>query len=101
MKEKKTERQPEIAMMVWPEMGASAGTKMNSPITKDMMRAISAPGIQIANKRYHLTMRGPATPKPCKKRPSRSISKLVENQLSRLPIMKMKSPMNMPLLRPI
>ena len=72
---------------------------MKTPMTKDITRAIARPTNRSRTRAIN-TMRGPATPMPCMKRPNSSISKEVESMEMTLPTMKIASPMKMVFLRP-
>ena len=60
-------------MMIAPMEGATAGIRMKIIITKDMIRAIVRPFVEVATSAMD-TIRGPAAPRPCTSRARSSIS---------------------------
>ncbi len=65
----KIARQWATARIAWPIAGARIGTRMNTDIASDMMRAIARPAYWSRTSAI-VTMRGPAAPTPWRNRPS-------------------------------
>ncbi len=72
--------------------GATMGTRMNIEMMKDITRAISRPS-NWSRISATTTIRGPAAPSPCRKRPASMPAKLVENMDTRQPIENTAKPM--------
>ena len=83
-----------------PRAGATVGTRMNTAIAKDIRRAICRPSYW-SRTRATVTMRGPATPIPCRTRPTIIVSKVGAKMLTRHPIMNRTRPAWMAGLRPM
>ncbi len=83
-KARKSCRQPKASMITLPTAGATAGTSVKTIIAKLTTRAISRP----ANRSRTIaieTMRGAATPRPCTRRASSSISSVGAAQAAAAP----------------
>jgi len=87
----KVARQPPISTISWPTAGATVGTRMNTAITIDRMRAMARPewpSRTIAS----VTILGAEAPTPCRARPTSSIVKLVASTDSAQPSTKIANP---------
>ena len=96
----KIARQPPSHRMPCPRAGATVGTRMNTAIANDMRRAITRPSYW-SRTRATVTIRGPATPIPCRTRPAIITSNVGAKTLTRHPAMNRASPAWMAGLRPM
>ena len=84
-------RQPDSQRIPCPRAGATAGTRMNTAITNDISRAIRGPAYR-SRMRAMITMRGPATPSPCRTRPASIASNVGAKMDTRHPAMNTARP---------
>ena len=87
----KIARQLATSRMSWPSPGASAGTRMKTAMTEDMIRAIARPSYW-SRTIAMVTIRGPAAPIPWRKRPTSITVKLVASADKRQPTMNRAKP---------
>ena len=98
--ETKISRQSPIYRMPCPAMGDRIGTRMNTAMMKDMIRAMARPD-RLSRTIATVMMRVAAAPKPCSARPASIISKLVANSDSMQPATKKLMPQYTAGLRPM
>ncbi len=70
----KIARHPAVSLRTCPIAGAMIGTRMNTDMIYDMVRAMASPEALSRTMAVAIT-RGPAAPKPWMARPMRSVSK--------------------------